>query len=192
MFIYLDKESAKQGIALVLGVYNARKKNFKEYFVGNAIEFEGDNIPHYITYIKQTNTIREATEEEKLSRNQRELANNEVLIDGKIVIYDISTQKIVNNEIIDKIREDYINEKVITIDTEKNKARVEREKQFKALDLYDKAVLRGDIQETEIDKKDRDTFRKVWLDLPNNYTDLSTTIEELYPIEIESIKYFII
>ena len=111
-----------------------------------------------------------------LERYQRELKENEILIDGKIVDYDINSQKIVNNEIVDKTREDYINEKVITLDTEK----------LNAVDLYDKAVLRGDIVETP-----KDIFRNAWLEIPNNYTDLSIPIEQFYPLIPEKIKYFI-
>lgn len=135
--------------------------------------------------------VREATEEEKLERGQRQLSQNEILKNGKIISYDINTQKIVNNEIIDKTREDYIVEEIITLESEKEKARAEREKQLRALDLYDKAVLRGDIIETEEMKKERDTFRKSWLETPNNYDDVNIPIEELYPIPIESIVYFL-
>ena len=58
------------------------------------------------------------------------------------------------------------------------------------LDLYDKAVLRGDIQESEEGKKARDEFRQVWLELPNNYSDLSIEIESLYPVLPAIIAYF--
>lgn len=171
VYIYLDREQAKEGIALVLGASELywllwRTRNW-------------DNIPYYITYVPELDTAREVTNEEMLERNQRELKENEILIDGKIVDYDINSQKIVNNEIVDKTREDYINEKVITLDTEK----------LNAVDLYDKAVLRGDIVETP--KEERDIFRNAWLEIPNNYTDLSIPIEQFYPLIPEKIKYFI-
>lgn len=168
VYIYLDREQAKGGIALVLGASELywllwRTRNW-------------DNIPYYITYVPELDTVREVTNEEMLERYQRELKENEILIDGKIVDYDINSQKIVNNEIVDKTREDYINEKVITLDTEK----------LNAVDLYDKAVLRGDIVETP-----KDIFRNAWLEIPNNYTDLSIPIEQFYPLIPEKIKYFI-
>lgn len=191
MYIYLDKTKAKEGIALVCGVSDEKKENYVEYYEHKAIEYVGDNLPHFITYIEETNSIREATEEEKLKRNQRQLAPNEILKNGKIISYDLTTQKIVNDEIVDKTREDYIKEEIITLDSEKEKARLEREKQFRALDLYDKAVLRGDIKETEEMKKDRDNFRKAWLEVPNNYNDLNIPIEELYPMPIDNIVYFL-
>lgn len=191
MYIYLDKAKAKEGIALVYGAFGEKKENYEEYYEHKAIEYVGDNLPHFITYILEENTIREATEEEKLKRNQRQLAPNEILKNGKIISYDTNTQKIVDNEILDKTREDYIAEGTITLESEKEKARLEREKQFRALDLYDKAVLRGDIEETEEMKKDRDNFRKAWLEVPNNYNSIDNPIEELYPMPIDSIIYFL-
>lgn len=191
MFIYLDREKAKEGISLVYFVSESRKNDYETYFEGQALEYEGNNLPHFITYISDKDTIREATEEEKLKRGERGLFENEILKNGKIISYDINTQKIVNNEIIDKTREDYISEGAITLDSEKEKARTEREKQLRALDLYDKAVLRGDIMETEEMKKNRDEFRKSWLEIPNNYDDINIPIEEFYPIPIESILYFL-
>ncbi|MGL4308201.1 MAG: hypothetical protein ACRCRV_04855 [Cetobacterium sp.] len=191
MYIYLDREKAKEGITLVYGVFEERKEDYKEFYEQKALEYEGNNLPHFITYIVEEDSIREATEEEKLERGQRQLALNEILKNGKIISYDITTQKIVNNEIIDKTREDYIVEGIITLESEKEKARMEREKQLRALDLYDKAVLRGDIKETEEMKKERDKFRKAWLEIPNNYDDINIPIEEFYPMPIESIVYFL-
>lgn len=191
MYIYLDREKAKAGIVLVYAAFEERKEDFKDYYENKALEFKGDNLPHFITYINDEDTIREATEEEKLERGQRGLSRDEVVIDGKIVSYDFNTQKIIDNKIIEKTRQDYIDEELITLETEKAKARIEREKQFKALDLYDKAVLREDLKETEEMKKERDIFRKEWLELPNRYNDLNIPIEELYPISNINISYFL-
>lgn len=190
-YIYISKEEAKKGIALVYAVTEEPIQNMDEYFEKKACLFIGQDLPHFITYLENENMVREATEEEKLERGQRQLSQNEILKNGKIISYDINTQKIVNNEIIDKTREDYIVEEIITLESEKEKARAEREKQLRALDLYDKAVLRGDIIETEEMKKERDTFRKSWLEIPNTYDDVNIPIEELYPIPIESIVYFL-
>lgn len=190
-YIYLDKEQAKQGTALVFGVFDKPLSNYQQYYENKACLFIGDNLPHFITYLESENIIREATEEEKLKRNQRELSENEILNnDGKIEAYDPYSQKIINNEIIDKTRGDFINEGIITLETEKEKARFERDKQFKSLDLYDKAVLRGDIIETEEMKKERDLFRKKWLELPNSYTDINISIEKSYPEIPQQIMYF--
>ena len=189
-YIYISREQAKQGVSCVFMVSDTPVKNMAEYFEGKACLYVGEDLPHFITYLPELDTIREATEEEKLERNQRKLSENELLIDGKITSYDPYSQKVINNEIIEKTREDYIAEGLITLETEKAKARTEREKIFTALDLYDKAVLRGDIQESEEGKATRDTFRLAWLELPNNYTDLNTPIEELYPVLPAIIAYF--
>lgn len=189
-YIYISREQAKQGVSCVFMVADKPVQNMAEYFEGKACLYEGEDLPHFITYLPETDTIREATEEEKLSRQQRTLAENELLIDGKIVSYDPYSQKIVDGVIIEKTREDYIQEGIITLETEKEKARMEREKVFTALDLYDKAVLRGDIEESTEGKKARDEFRQAWLEFPNNYSDLSIEIESLYPALPAIIAYF--
>lgn len=187
---YISKEHAKQGVVLSFATFDKPVENYEQYFDNRAIEVHGD-VPHFITYIEETNSIREATEEEKLARNQRILNENEFLDNnGKIKSYDINTQKIVNNKIIDKTREDLIKENKITLDSEKNKARMERDKQLKVLDLYDKAVLRGDIEETKEMKEQRDIFRKKWLELPNLYGDILIPVESLYPEQPSIIGYF--
>ena len=189
-YIYISREQAKKGVSCVFAVKDEPIKNMAEYFEGKACLFIGEDLPHFITYLPGTDTIREATEEEKLKRNQRNLAENELLIDGKIVSYEPYSQKIVDGAIVEKIREDYIQEGIITLETEKEKARAEREKVFNALDLYDKAVLRGDIEESPEGKKIRDEFRKVWLELPNIYNELNIEIESLYPVLPAIIAYF--
>lgn len=189
-YIYISREQAKKGVSCVFAVKDEPIKNMAEYFEGKACLFIGEDLPHFITYIAEQDTIREATEEEKLERNQRKLSENELLIDGKITSYDPYSQKIVDGNIVEKTREDFIQEGIVTLETEKEKARVEREKVFIALDLYDKAVLRGDIQESPEGKAARDEFRKAWLELPNNYVDINTPIEELYPVLPAIIAYF--
>ncbi|HBJ79718.1 MULTISPECIES: hypothetical protein [Fusobacterium] len=192
LYHYLSKKIAiEEGRAETFGTFTRKLKDHNSYYNGTAILYTGDTLPHYVTYLPELDTVREATEEEKLERNQRKLAENELLIDGKITSYDPYSQKIVDNKIVDKTRKDYITEGIITLETEKEKARAERKKVFSALDLYDKAVLRGDIEESREEKLARDYFRKAWLELPNNYTDLSTPIEELYPIQPVIITYFI-
>ena len=189
-YIYISREQAKRGVSCVFMVSDTPVNNMAEYFEGKACLYVGEDLPHFITYLPELDTIREATEEEKLERNQRKLSENELLIDGKIVTYDTYNQKIVDGAIVEKTREDYIQEGLITLETEKAKARAEREKIFTALDLYDKAVLRGDIEESTEGKATRDSFREAWLELPNNYVDINTPIEELYPVLPAIIAYF--
>lgn len=189
-YIYISREQAKRGVSCVFAVMDEPIKNMTEYFEGKACLYVGEDLPHFITYLPETDTIREATEEEKLERNQRKLSENELLIDGKITSYDPYSQKVIDGNIVEKTREDFIQEGLITLETEKEKARMEREKVFNALDLYDKAVLRGDIEESVEGKAARDSFREAWLELPNNYVDINTPIEELYPILPSIIAYF--
>lgn len=189
-YIYISREQAKKGVSCVFMVSDTPVNNMAEYFEGKACLYVGEDLPHFITYLPEADTIREATEEEKLERNQRKLAENELLKDGKIISYDPYSQKVIDGNIVEKTREDYIAEGIITLETEKEKARMEREKVFNALDLYDKAVLRGDIEESVEGKAARDSFREAWLELPNNYTDINTPIEELYPILPSIIAYF--
>lgn len=187
-YIYLDKEKAKLGVALVYTVSNKKIMDYEKQFRGNAIEFCGENLPHFITYLEETGTIREATEEEKLARGNRVLFPGEILIDGVITSYDLYAQKVVEGQIVDKTRQDYIDEGILTSESEKEKARKERTAQFKFLDLYDKAVLIGDVVQNEEQKQLRDDFRNSWRALPSDYIDLSKNIEGMYPIMPSFIK----
>jgi hypothetical protein len=89
-----------------------------------------------------------------------------------------------------KSRNLQIKEGTITLDTEKEKARTQRLSDFEALDLYDKAVLRGDTEETDEEKVARDTFRTSWLNLPDSYININMDITTLYPPMPEKIKFF--
>lgn len=191
LYHYLSKKIAiEEGRAETFGTFTRKLKDHNSYYNGTAILYTGDTLPHYVTYLEDVDSIREATREERYFRGQLKLGTNEVIIDGKIEQYDTIYQKIVKNKIVDKTREELIEDNVITLETEKEKARAEREKVFNALDLYDKAVLRGDIQENAEGKASRDEFRQAWLELPNNYVDINTPIEELYPTLPAIIAYF--
>jgi len=77
------------------------------------------------------------------------------------------------------------------IELAKQQARTERKIQFAALDLYDKAVLMGDISQSESDKAARNVFRETWLSITNDYTDASLDINSLYPETPTAIAYFL-
>jgi len=70
-------------------------------------------------------------------------------------------------------------------------ARTERKIQLAALDLYDKAVIIGDISQSESDKAARNAFRAAWLSITNDYTDASLDIKSLYPDIPAAIAYFL-
>ena len=156
-------------------------------WIGNLDE----DLPNDLIYDEGTGFVRVMTDKELIDLTSKELKEGEYLVGDKIENYDVIYEYIDKNGVKQtKTREQLIKEKVITLDTEKEKARREREKAFEALDLYDKAVLRGDIIETEEGKKSRDEFRKAWLELPNNYIDITIPIEELYPEMPKIIEYF--
>lgn len=150
-----------------------------------------EDLPNDLIYDEGTGFVRAMTDKELIDLTPKELAENEYLVGDKIATFDTVYEYIDEQGVKQtKIREQLIKEKIITLETEKEKARREREKAFEALDLYDKAVLRGDIIESEEGKKARDEFRRVWLELPNSYTDVTIPIETLYPEMPKIIEYF--
>lgn len=177
-YIYLDREEAKKGVSLVFAVENNPIKDYQSYFEEKAIEFIGEDLPHYITYVKdgENEIVREATRLELCQRGIINLSPSEIVLDGNITA---------------KNRSQLIKEGIITIETEKTKARFERKLYLQAIDLYDKSVLRGDTQETSEKKNIRDSFRRSWLDLPSQYNDVNVDIESLYPPVPDFINYFL-
>lgn len=150
-----------------------------------------EDLPNDLIYDEGTGFVRAMTDKELIDLTPKELAENEYLVGDKIATFDTVYEYIDEQGIKQtKTREQLIKEKIITLETEKEKARREREKAFEALDLYDKAVLRGDITESLEAKYKRDEFRKAWLELPNNYTDITVPIETLYPVMPKIIEYF--
>lgn len=176
-YIYLDRENAKKGIALVFAVKDHPVNDYQTYFGGKAIEFVGDDLPHYITYVQDGDKeyVREATRIELYERGIISLPANETVLDGTIV---------------KKTRERLIADGIITLESELSKARFDRKSHLEAVDLYDKAVLRGDVQETEMQKSIRDAYRNNWLTITDRYTDINVPIEEMYPLMPDFIAYF--
>ena len=189
-YFYIDKEYADQNFqSQIIAVFQKPLKNPAKYFNKEVYCHIGKDIPFYITIEK--NKIREATEFEKYQRKQRVLEENEYISDNQILTYDTTFEYIDHQGIKQtKTRKQLVDEKIITLESEKEKARAEREKGLQALDLYDKAVLRGDIVETPEGKISRDNYRTAWLELPNNYVDVMIPIETLYPVAPAAIKYF--
>lgn len=156
-------------------------------WIGNLNE----DLPNDLIYDEGTGFVRAMTDKELIDLTPKELAENEYLVGDKIETFDTIYEYIDEHGVKQtKTREQLIKEKIITLETEKEKARREREKALEALDLYDKAVLRGDIIETEESKRARDEYRKAWLELPNNYVDITIPIETLYPKMPKIIEYF--
>lgn len=89
-YIYLSREEAKKGLVLLYGMKSEEIPKYKQYFYDNglldAIMYKGKTIPHYITYIEENDTIREATKEEIIKNNLYILNETEYLNqDGAIV-----------------------------------------------------------------------------------------------------------
>lgn len=189
-YFYIDKEYADQNFqSQIIAVFQKPLKNPAKYFNKEVYCHIGKDIPFYITIEKDK--IREATEYEKYQRKQRVLEENEYISNNQILTYDTTFEYIDHQGIKQtKTRKQLVDEKIITLESEKEKARAEREKGLQALDLYDKAVLRGDIVETSEGKISRDNYRTAWLELPNNYVDVMIPIETLYPVAPAAIKYF--
>jgi len=189
-YIYIDRESAEKGVTLVYLVSEEKKEDYEEYFEGKAIEFTGQDIPHFIFYEEGTDNIREAAEEEKLVRGQRQLYDNEVLIEGKITEYDPYNQKVVDGAIVDKTRDDFIEEGIITLESERETARYQREREFNALDILDAKVAVGRDTLTAEEKGKIDTWYDIWKGIPNNYIDIKASIEESYPERPFKVGYY--
>lgn len=129
MFYYIDKIEAIKGNSLILATSADRLENYKEILGENAIEYEGDTLPFYITYDSKTDSIREATEVEKVKRNQLKLEENQVIIDNQIITYDKKYQKVVDNKVVNKSLRELVEENIITLDEAKHqKRRVFRQK----------------------------------------------------------------
>lgn len=78
----------------------------------------------------------------------------------------------------------------INLETEKEKARAQREKEFTA---YHKLIsnFNAKVVDLPIEKMENIIlWRAEWLNVPNAYTELNLPIEETYPVLPERIKYY--
>lgn len=190
-YIYLSKEAAKKGEACVFGIYNEKLENPSKVFSEESCVYIGEDLPHFITYDEKKDKVRAATELEMLERGHMELRDDQVILNGEILSYNKKTQKIEDNKIVDKTREDLIKDKTITLTTERDKAREERTKLFEALDMLDIKVVRGRMTLSDSEEKEIENWRKEWLDLPDEYIDINTPIEEIYPVTPVKVAYYL-
>lgn len=163
MFYYIDKEEAKKGNSLILAVTNEQYDDYKKRFNDKAIEFQGENLPFYITYDEITNTVREATELEKINRSQLTLYENQVIINNKIVTYNKDYQKIISGKIVNKTLKELLEANVLTIEEIKTNKIAEIKKmrdEFISSDLE----LDGYLIQVR-DQEDRDKFNRIILGL---------------------------
>ena len=190
-YFYLSKKDAKNGEACVFGIYDEELTNPSKIFAEEACIFIGKELPHFITYDTKTGKVRAATEAEQVARGQMELRDDQVVLNGKVLNIDKRLQKIEGDKIVDKTRSDLIEDKVITLASEKEKARSYRVSLFEALDMLDIKVVRGRMDLTEDEEKEIEEWRKVWLDIPEKYLDLESPIEDLYPVTPVKVAYYL-
>lgn len=84
MYYSLDREKAKEGIAVTTGNFT-KKIDLKKYFGDNKnIWFVGDNPENHIVYIAETDTARNMTLKEKVEKGIITLKENEYIENGEI------------------------------------------------------------------------------------------------------------
>lgn len=163
MFYYIDKEEAKNGNSLILAVTNEQYDDYKKRFNDKAIEFQGENLPFYITYDEITNTIREATELEKIERDQLKLDKNQVIINNKIVTYNKDYQKIISGKIVNKTLKELLEANILTIEEIKTN-KIEEIKKMRDEFISSDLELDGYLIQVR-DQEDRDKFNRIILGL---------------------------
>lgn len=163
MFYYIDKEEAKNGNSLILAVTNEQYDDYKKRFNDKAIEFQGENLPFYITYDEITNTVREATELEKIERDQLKLDKNQVIINNKIVTYNKDYQKIISGKIVNKTLKELLEANILTIEGIKTN-KIEEIKKMRNEFISSDLELDGYLIQVR-DQEDRDKFNRIILGL---------------------------
>lgn len=97
-----------------------------------------------------------------------------------------------NDSIVENNRRNrniFIENKIITLESEKEKARNFRKNLFETLDLLEVKVLNKRIELTEQEREELTKWYTKWLSIPNEYIDINTPIETLYPVTPQKIKY---
>lgn len=163
MYIYLDREEAKKGFSLVLGASETKIEDYKNHYQDRAIEYVGDDIPHYITYDEVTDTIREATELEKVERGQLVLEENQVIINNQIITYDLNFQKVVDGKVVNKTLKELVETNILTIEEVKTK-KMEELKRKRDEFINSDLELDGYFIQVR-NQEDRDKFNRILLGL---------------------------
>lgn len=89
-------------------------------------------------------------------------------------------------------REIFIKNKLITIETEVEKARQRRKELFKVLDLLESKILNKRITLTKEEEVEIEKWYLEWLEVPNKYKNINIPIENIYPKLPLKIEYFLI
>lgn len=131
---YVNKEKAiNKGLAETYMTSDKPLLNPQEYFgTDNVLCYVGETLPYFCTYLPEQDTVREATEFEKYKRGQKELAENEIVLETKKEIVILQEgQYVENDEVItipkleEAIKQEWDKEKHIWIDTTTDLDRVE-------------------------------------------------------------------
>lgn len=95
MYIYLDKEMAKSGVATTL-LRSETKVDISDYFGDiEVVEFVGDAVEDVFVYDEIANTIRNLTVQEKIDRGLYILQDGDIVEDEKIKTIPIPENLIV-------------------------------------------------------------------------------------------------
>mgnify|MGYP000860755786 CR=1 FL=1 len=189
MYYYVDKIEAIKGNSLVLATRTDKIKNYKEVLGENAIEYRGDVLPFYITYDKKTDSIREATEVEKVKRGQLHLAENQIIIDNQIITYDKNYQKIVDDKVVNKSLKELIEENIITLDDAKHQKRrmfrqVLLDKLYADFDYNGKVFQMGEADESNFLRV------KSAIDIATTSTDSKAIIDAIKFLKVDTPAEF--
>lgn len=97
---YINKEKAiNKGLAENYMTSDKPLLNPQEYFgTDNVLCYVGNELPYYVTYLPEINSVREATDFEKYKRKQYELKENEVVLENKEEIITIEDGQYVNEK----------------------------------------------------------------------------------------------
>lgn len=184
MFYYIDKIEAIKGNSLILATRNDRLKDFKEVLGENAIEYNGNSLPFYITYDEKTNTIRESTDVEKVKRGQLKLEDNQIVINNQIITYDKKYQKIVEDKVVNKSLKDLIDENIITFEEAKHQKRREF-REVLLSKIYADFEYQGKV--FQMGEADELNFLRVKsaLDIVTNSNDTNTIINAIKLLKVE-------
>lgn len=103
---YINKEKAiNKGLSETFMTSDKPLLDMYKYFGNkNVIHHIGNEIPHFVTYDIEKDILREATDFEKYKRGQKQLSENEVVLENKKEIITITDGQYVNE-----------NEEIITV-----------------------------------------------------------------------------
>ena len=83
-YIYVSKEEAIKGNSLVYAVSGKKIENYKK-INEDTVEYVGENLPHYITYDKEKDIIRETTLYEEYLLGRYILSEGEYTENNQII-----------------------------------------------------------------------------------------------------------